>query len=383
MEPIRLMLFTDTFEIGGSERFVLRLARHLPRERFALSLGAFSEAGPLRSQLPDDVPLRLFPMRGGYLKPAGLLQVARWTHILRKQEVDLLFTNHYYTNVLGSMAAHAARVPHVTGQRGRIIPYRRRDRLANMAANLAAVRVVANSHAMVNELKRDGYLPETRVTVVHNGLPAEDFAPYRAVRAATRQDLGVSPNAPLIACVARLSPEKDHRSLLTALSLLPPSTPSPVLVLAGEGPEAAALKAEAKRLNVARQVVFAGTLSDVRPLLGAADLFVLPSLTESFPNALLEAMQAGLPVIASAVGGIPEAVDDGLSGLLVPMQDAQSMAFAISRLLENPHLAARLGAQARANVAARFSLEGMVAHVADLLTEATQGGSHVRHLRRR
>jgi glycosyltransferase involved in cell wall biosynthesis len=169
----------------------------------------------------------------------------------------------------------------------------------------------------------------------------------------------------IVLTVARLDEVKGHRFLLEAARLVPEAT----FVLAGEGPERAALEAQALGLGVADHVCFMGHQADVPSLLASCDVVVLPSLAESSSLTLLEAMAARKPVIATRVGGIPEIVEDGQTGLLVPPSDPPALAAAIRSLLVDPDRAERLASAGRARVQRDFTLEAMVRGVAAVYDE--------------
>ena len=206
-------------------------------------------------------------------------------------------------------------------------------------------------------------LPRRKMIVIGHGV---DATARPATREEARRSLGLPQQGPLIGAVGRLSPEKGQNVLLQALPSVLAAFPQAACVLAGEGPARAALEAEARRLGIGDRVVFLGLRRDVPMVLAALDLFVQPSIYEGFGLSLLEAMAAGLPVVASRVGGIPELIEDGRTGLLVPPQDPMALAGAVVRLLGDSEGARRLGEAAASRSRERFSL-GRVADRVDAL----------------
>ena len=160
-------------------------------------------------------------------------------------------------------------------------------------------------------------------------------------------------------CIGRLVPDKDHDTLLTAFHLTAAAHPEAELWLVGEGPRLAALRQLAQRLSIADRVKFIPPREDLRPLLHQATLLVLSSRTEALPNVVLEAMAAGLPVVATRVGGVPELVDPGRTGWLVDPEDAPGLAAALNQALADPEAAQTLGRAGRARALQDFSLETM------------------------
>ena len=229
--------------------------------------------------------------------------------------------------------------------------------------------------AMVGEQVRrrfvdDGIVPAPLAATVLNGIPVRRFGRGADARAAARARLGIPPAAPVLGCVGRLVGLKNHRLLLGCLPQLAAAHPDVRLLLVGDGPLEATLKAEAVALGIADRVVFAGACDDVPALLPALDVFVLPSLTEGLSIALLEACAAGLAVVASDVGGNPEIVHDGVSGRLFHSGDGATLCALLDDLLGDAAQRDRLGTAAREWVLDNASVEAMADGYAGLYREA-------------
>jgi glycosyltransferase involved in cell wall biosynthesis len=287
--------------------------------------------------------------------------VARLTRSFRGQRADLVHTHgHFGVNVAGRVAARlagAAVISHMHIENafrpgaGRGVQVR----LDNATARLCAA-IVAVSDATRASLERQGY-PQAKLQTIHNGI--EEPAPVDPVELAPR---------PTILEVARLAEVKGQRTLVRALARLDAHA---VLVgrdLEHGGAFERELRDEAARLGVAERVVFAGPRDDVPSLLAGCDVFCLPSTAEGLPIVVLEAMAAGRPVVASAVGGTPELVGDGVTGLLVPPADPERLAEALGSLLADPARARALGEAGRERVRREFSLQRSTARVLDLYT---------------
>lgn len=368
------MLFTESFQTGGTERFVLRTATHLDRARFEVHIGCFSEQGAFRVFVPDYVPVHVFPYHPAQPPQVRLAALAGLVRCLHRLRVDLLVTSHSYINTRVGIAAALSGIRLVTGRRGQLTPDRLRDRtLARLADRLAAC-VIANSRSLAEEIIREERLRPEKVELVYNGLPAPETGDPFILRERVRGELGLAGNDRLLVCLARISPEKGHPVLLEALALLAARRLRPTLLLLGGGDIAGILE-QARHLGIADQILAYGDTERPWPFLCAADIFVLPSLTESFPNALLEGMQAGLPCIASDVGGVAEVLTDGETGLLVAPGQPQPLCDALARLLADPELAARLAKSAGQRVAEDFTLEHMIAALERIFIRAS-GGPH-------
>jgi glycosyltransferase involved in cell wall biosynthesis len=231
--------------------------------------------------------------------------------------------------------------------------------------------VVAVSGAVRDAWAAAGLSAE-RVVVVPNGVDLAEgrAAPGAAERRAVRRELGVAQGAPVVATVSLLRPGKGLEVLLAAAPAVLAAHPRARFAVVGDGPARAELEAGAAAGGVGEAVAWTGFRRDVPALLAAADLFVLPSLDDAFPTAILEAMAAGLPVVATRAGGIPEIVDDGATGLLVPPGDAAALARAISTLLADPAARKSLGEAGRRRAGERFSTAAWLGRLERVYGEA-------------
>jgi glycosyltransferase involved in cell wall biosynthesis len=219
--------------------------------------------------------------------------------------------------------------------------------------------VVVVSHDGRARLIETGYPPD-QISVVPPGRNLEAFSRIRERLVEPAQIEGVPPSARVALTVGRLTPLKGVDYLLTAWQAVASAVPDVTLVIVGNGEREAELKTQAAALGLTGRVVFAGFRTDVPALLARADLFVLSSLWEGLPMAAIEAMAAGCPVVATAVGGVPEVVETGITGLLAPPQDAAALAATLIRLLGNHALSSALASAAAAHVQSRYSREAMV-----------------------
>lgn len=222
----------------------------------------------------------------------------------------------------------------------------------------SAHRVVTVCQAFAEQLRRKGVSPE-RISVQHNSISANGVANEDADLHSLKERLGIGKDERVLLAVGRFSREKAQADLINALGTLHRVNPDLNfrLVLVGEGPERRAIERAAETEGIASRIIFAGQVGNVRPFYGLADALVLPSHSEGSPNVLLEAMAAGLPVVATAVGGVPEMVENEESALLVASRDAPAMASAIGRVLTDATLSRRLASNASALVATRYSPE--------------------------
>jgi glycosyltransferase involved in cell wall biosynthesis len=346
-------------QVAGGQLVALEIAR-AARARGDQVVFLVPDRGPFTERVEAaGIPVRV--ARVG--RAAGLWRALPLARLLRELQVDLLHTHGAFAlNAVGRLAGRLARVPVVShlhienhfrdGAAGRL-----QRALDNATARLCA-RIVAVSEETRRALLAQGY-PPGLVVVIHNGV---------AVPAAPGTRQRSSP--PRVGEIARLCDVKGQRELIQALRLLPDVH----AVLVGDDLETGGayrqlLEREAREAGVAERVELAGYREDVDTLLDELDAVVLPSWVEGMPLVLLEAMAHARPVVATSVGGTPEVVVDGETGLLVPPRDPQALAAAIRRLVDGPELARRLGEAGYERVRERFSVEAMTGRVLALYDE--------------
>jgi glycosyltransferase involved in cell wall biosynthesis len=280
---------------------------------------------------------------------------------LRRHRIAVAHSHEFTMGFYGAWAAQRAGVPHVfTMHGGRYYAARLRRRVALRLAASRSDRIVAVSAAVAAQLARDLWLAPSRITTIPNGVAFET-----PPRATLREELGLPPGALLIVAVGTLFPVKGHRYLVEALAQLGARQPPLHLAIAGREDQAP-LRALTLTLGVADRVHLLGARADVPNVLASADVFALPSLSEGLPLALLEAMFAGLPIVASSVGEVPTALEQGRAGVLVPPGDAAALAAALERVLTDRTEARALGQRAALRAAAEYGLEQMVGKYAAL-----------------
>lgn len=349
MPQIPVAVFMTSFDPGGTERQMTELIRRLDARRYRVHAVCFRREGAWLPRVVERAASVVdFPIRG-FARPSTLRQAVRFARWCRRERIAAVHTCDFYSNVFGLPAALLAGVRVRIGSRRELNPDKsdRQIRLQRLAYR-CATRVVANSPSAATVLAAEG-LEAARVTVIPNGLDSARYAD-RPGRDAIRR----------VVCVANLRPEKNHETLIGAAALLKARCPGLRYRIVGGGSRRAALETLARDRGVADVVEFAGHRDDIPAELREADVFVLPSRSEAFPNSVLEAMAAGLPVVASAVGGLLDLVEHGRTGLLVPPADPEALADALHRLYAEPARAHALGDAARREAGLRYSFERMV-----------------------
>ena len=361
---IPVAVFLTSFEAGGTERQMTELIRRLDRKRFDVHAACFHRRGVWLPRIEGVVSeIAEFPI-ASFRSPSTLARFGAFVRWCRARQIAVLQAADLYANAFALPAAALAGVAVRVGSRREVHPSRGRGLSALQRAGYAAAhRVITNSDAGAARLRSEG-IPSDRISVVRNGL---DLAAFPLRSSPPRQRRIVS--------VGRLRPEKAHEVLIAAVARLRPAWPDVRLRLIGDGPREAALRQIAGEYGLLDCVEFLGHRDDVPALLREADVFALPSRSEASPNAVLEAMAAGVPVVASDVGGIPEAITPGLTGILVPPGDDEALAGALGHLFSDPLQAERLGLAARRHVEGHYSFTRMVGAFEELyLAELARHG---------
>jgi glycosyltransferase involved in cell wall biosynthesis len=354
----RILFVSTSTTIGGAEKTLFTLATRLDAKRFqvagAVSLKAPGHYAHLLAR--QGVKTRSLGMVGWpSLRDADAL-----ARIIRETRPDLVHALMYQAIQLCRFAKRRAGAPFKLVSSPRV-NYRTRsawtllvDRWLRGADDLLIAESEASREFLTGRL---GYAAD-RVKTVHNGVELPE-APSAAERKRARLNLGLREDETLLLAMGRLDEQKSHGVLIDAVAGLKDSR-RPRCAIIGDGPLRDRLRARISRLGLERVVQLPGERADVRSWLCASDIFVLPSLWEGLPNALLEAMALGLPVAASRVDGVSEAVTDGQDGLLVAPGDAGALSGALARLMDDPELRRRLGQAARARMAESFTLPAML-----------------------
>lgn len=351
---IPVAVFITSFHPGGTERQMTELIRRLDRDRFDVHVACFHKQGAWLPRVEASAPVTGFPIRG-FARPATLARAAAFARWCRARRIAVVQSCDLYANTFALPAAALAGVPVRIGSRRELNPDKTAAQIAlQRHAYRCAQTVVANSRAAARQLASEG-VPAGRVAIIPNGIDVSRFAPRTGARPIST-----------IVTVANLRREKAHEVLLAAAARLRLHQPHLRFVIAGDGPRLAELRDLAASLGIADRVSFLGHCEDVASVLARADVFVLPSRSEAFPNGAIEAMAAGLPVVANAVGGLLDLIDDGETGVLVKPDDPVALADAIEALVLSPERAATLGAAARDQVTRRYGFERMVRGFEDL-----------------
>jgi L-malate glycosyltransferase len=348
--PVPIAIVLNSFDPGGTEHQMTELVRRIDPHLFTVHLAVFADSGALRHRVVDaGITPTEFPLHS--LASANTVrQMWRFAQWCREHRIQVVHACDFYANVFALPAALRARVPVRFGSRRDVaLPERTsgQQRLQRFVYQLAH-RVIANSTAAAQRLVEEG-VPDWKVVTIANGLALELFQPR-----------GTVPRRRIVTTVANLRPGKGHDVLLKAAARVVRRIPDVRFRIVGDGSRRADLERQATALRISAQVEFLGHREDVPQVLRESDVFAFPSFMEASPNALIEAMAAGLPIVATRIGGIPEAIEHERNGILVPPGDDRALAAAIVRVIERPDVAARLAEAARQHAESRYAFDRMV-----------------------
>ncbi len=370
--PLSVGYVLPNLEAGGAEGHVLSLARRLDPSRFSPFLVTTAGGGSLYESFRSLLPLSVIgdPRRARSRPPrtpfVHLLAVRELAGIFRARSADIVHCYLPAANVIGPIAARLAGVPRVIVSKRALANYkdlypllRRVEPLGNRLADV----ILVNSDAVRRDVERTETRWEGKFRKLYNGVASlEPWTPEEVDRFRIREGLPL--RAPLIICVSNFYPYKGHGELLEAAARVVSRFPDATFLLVGR--DAGTLETTrdlVRRRGIEGSVRFLGSRTDVPDLLRACELFVHPSREEGFSNAVLEAMSAGLPVVAFDVGGNAEAIVHGETGLLAPARDAGALAEAIASLLGDAERRKGMGEAGRVRAEERFSIDRMVAEV--------------------
>jgi glycosyltransferase involved in cell wall biosynthesis len=386
---LRVLWLIDSLTVGGAEALVVEFAStRQPGDAEFHVCCLSSIAGNAREA---DVRAAGVPFTNlGARSLRDLRAFRRLLALLRAERPQLVHAHLRYASIWGAVAARLAGIPLVATLH--MVPDGApwwsadgaRERLTCLLLDRWSAGVIAVSAAVSAAYARSGRIRAGKLWVVHNGVDCNRIAAASSSGPEVRREIGVGATARVVATASVLRPGKGVEVLLAAAPRVRVAAPDAVFLIAGDGPERRALEDRAAALGASGMVRFLGQRRDVPRILAASDLFVLASHFDAFPTVLLEAMAAGLPVVATDVGGIPEIVEVPSTGCLVPPADPGALAASITALLQAPERRREMGARARARGREHFSTEAWCRRLARVYAEAVgkRGGTALEGRRR-
>ncbi len=358
--PPRVVVLLQDLEFGGTQRYALSLLDHMDRGLFAPQVWVLrggTEMLPMAHEAGVEVR---WLSHCGRVSPMAIL---RLTHALLRERPDILYTLTVVPNIWGRLMGRLARVPVIVSGYRNLLPKQHERWLWRLSD-----RIICNAWALKETMTHRFGVEPSRVAVIPNGVDTTFFLPAPEKRAAE----------PTVVTVGRLVWEKDPLSLVEAFALAAGRLPQARFVMVGKGPLTGKVEERIRSRGLEERVTLTPCASDVREILQQAWAFALGSVSEGVPNAILEAMSTGLPVVATRVGGIPELVQDGETGILVRPHDPAGLASALVALLQDAPRRQAMGVRARQRALAHHSLEAMTRSTERVIMEALdRGRGHV------
>lgn len=377
-QPLSILFLQTDTNIGGTEMMNFRVWHTLTSRGHQVDVCCLDGRGPLHERYREAA---YEPIYLGSKNRSALHVLRDLRRLLREKQYDLVHIFGLRANLFGRIAALTTPYTHIiTGQRS-IDSWRKpyHNALDRLTGHRVA-HYIANSRVVAAWLHTTLHIAENRISIVYSGIDATPFSITK--QGMLRSELGIPPGALLMTCVASLRPAKGHKALFEALPALQ-STRSLHLILVGDVLASDTLSRsdyEALVPDSNCTVHFLSHRNDIPAILVDSDIAVLPSRWEGLPGFLMEAMAAGLPVVATDVGGVPELVVNGATGLLVPTDDSAELAAALNTMLNSPDLRAQMGAAGQTRIQRLFSLEQSVLNlekVYQAVVQQTERGTQI------
>ena len=362
--PIRVIQIVEDLKVGGLERVIQSLALGLPKEKYDVKVWCLTKGGPVADELQAaGIDVEILGMGPRCTLPF-LLKLRKK---MRDSRADILHAHGYTACTIGRTAGFLANVPVIMAHVHSLYwGYTARQLFTEKILSLVTDKVLCCSQAVAGFVINREKINPGKVAVIYNG--AADMGPRTA--SGTRAALGLSPQDFAVGVVASLVENKGHSYFLEAIREAAKTRPNIKAVLAGGGPLRGELEGLVKKLGIAGNVIFCGIVRDIGPFLSAVELVAQPSVErEGLSISILEAMSAGRAVIGARVGGIPEAVTDGETGMIVPPRDPAALAAAILALAADREKLEKMGRAARIRYEEKFTLRHMIGGVAGVYEE--------------
>lgn len=379
-------IFILSLSVGGAERTIVDIATATSGDRYDVTVWTLFDTNPLAAELGPDVRHRSlgvaathgtdrYEITGARNPLQYALAPLRFVTLVRRERPDILHSFLFYGNIICRVAGVVAPTTSViNGERGFYNSQRRLLHLVDRATLPLTDTIISNSRAGAEHYHERG-IAWTRLRVIPNGRPLQTYRDPAGGTCEDEFDLGASTT--VVGTVGRLVARKGHADLLHAWARVQQSVPDSHLLVVGYGPERDSLAELAAILGVSDSVTFTGRREDVPELLATMDVFVFPSHWEGHPGALLEAMAAGLPIVATRIDGNRDLLTDGRTGVLVPPRDPVGLAHALTSLCTDPEFAATIGNHAQSEAFEEYTVETMVDRFESVYRECAAGQTAV------
>jgi len=364
LNGIRVLQLIDGLKIGGAEVLLRDLVHGLRDADFQVSVG-FSSSGPIQESIRD---MGISPTRLPRLTRVDPILFSSMCQLIRRERPQIVHTHLFKSDFHGRLAARLCKVPVIVSTAHNVDAWARRMPLGYIYGLTArfADRIIAVSDEVRDFQIRYTNTPPGKIVTIHNGVDVSVFENQIESGKAVRIELGLSESAPVIGIVGRLERQKDHKTFLEAAVRIKRSLPEARFMIVGDGSLREELISRARALDLLPAAHFCGIRKDIPAVLAALDVLVFSSRWEGLPVTLLEGMAAGLPVVSTAVGGVPGVVIENETALLVSPGNPEALAKACLAVLHNKDLAGKLGAAGRQRVFEKYNMQSMISCTIEL-----------------
>ncbi|MDH3258792.1 MAG: glycosyltransferase, partial [Deltaproteobacteria bacterium] len=339
--------------VGGAEEHLRTVLQNIDMDSFCPTVCCIREKGQIGEEI-ETLGIEVLSLKR-MSKSVDFRIVMDIGKIIRQRKIHLVHSHLYHANMYGRVAAFFAGISSVTTEHNVYLKkYKMHRRIVNWLLAKRTERIIAVSEMVKNYVIARDWIGSRKVEVIHNGIDLSRFS-SRLSKTIAREKLGIPTDCFLLGIVGRLSEQKGHIHLIHAMPAVKESIAEVRLLIVGPGPLEASLRKEVESLALGETVLFLGSRRDIPDILAALDVFVMPSLWEGLPVALLEAMSFSLPAVVSEVGGVAEIIENGENGFMVPPRDGTVLSRTIMELYKNDCLRRHLGKNARKTVAERFN----------------------------
>lgn len=367
-QRINILYLIDVLEnVGGAEYHLLELVKRLDKTKYRPMVCCIAQKGPFAIRMEKEG----IPVKALFIKKIydfyGIRQALYLIRFLRKEKVKIIQTFDFGSDVLGPIVAKLAGVPVIISSRRDMGFLREKYHiLALRLIDILVDKIIVVSKAVEKSLTKREKIKGNKVITIYNGVDLVKFSRDSIDVDKQKQLLGLELSRPIVGTIGRLRVEKGHKYFLELARLVLNAVPKVQFLIVGDGPLKNRLKLRAKDLNLQDNVIFAGERVNIPEILSVIDVFVLPSLTEGFSNVLLEAMAMEIPVVATNVGGNPEAIINGKTGFLSARYDYHQMTKLVIKLLLNKNLAKKIGTLERKYVEDNLDIDRMIKNIEGL-----------------
>ncbi|MCK4905794.1 glycosyltransferase [bacterium] len=362
MDKINILYLIATLDVGGAEKQLVELAKRIDKEKFNPIVCCLTRGGHLLENELKKAEIEYFIL--GKKFKFDFSVVFELIHFLKQENIHILHTRMFTSNAFGRIAGIFSHIPIIIATEDGIDIWKSKFRLfIDWVLSHFTDKIICVSEGVRNFYHRYTGIPLSKLITIYGGVEITDKINTDEQK---KEEFGFERNSTIITTIGRLVPSKGIKYLLYTVAKIVEHSPNVRFLIIGEGPQKDELKGLAEKLEINKYVVFTGIRKDIQAILAITDIFVLPSTSEGFGISILEAMAKTKPVVATSVGGIPEIIQNGINGFLVPPRSAKSLASAIISILENPQKGVEMGINGRKRVEKYFSIDETVRKTEEL-----------------